>query len=206
MGLSNPAKRKIYNKDLHNGQRFNGIHTPDQVYDNYRDAFDATVSGLSEAELATAVGTVAALAGLVGAAIGSRMSSSGGGESSGGRTTRSTAGTTARGTSSSLVGSAASMVGGLVAAELASSSVRALHQDSVNRISYKEECQRALERGEPMPPRPKTSFKMGKILKKTMDSASSSSSSRSNTTNNNEQNPEFHSFPDNTNTDNDYET
>merc|ERR1712032_302349 len=59
-----------------------------------------------------------------------------------------------------------------------------------------------------MPPRPKTSFKMGKILKKTMDSASSSSSSssRSNTTNNNEQNPEFHSFPDNTNTDNDYET
>merc|ERR1712183_591506 len=126
-------------------------------------------------------------------AIGSRMFSSGGGGTSGGRTTRSAADSTERETSS-LISSAGTMVGGLVASELASSSVRALHQDSVNRIRYKKECQRALERGQPMPPPPKTSFldlvgqQIGDILKqKTMDD----------TTNNDQRTHDFHSFPNN---------
>ena len=75
----------------------------------------------------------------------------------------------------SLLSTAGSMVGGLVASEIASSSVRALHQDSINRLNYKQECRRAVERGQPVPEPPKTSFignKIGDILKEGMNSVS----------------------------------
>ena len=163
--LSDPDKRRRYDNELRSGRKTNFFTKPDvsddRVYENYADAFDATVAGMSEAELAAAIGTVSALAGIVGSVIGSRVL--GGGHSSRG-------GSAAR---TSLLGTAGSMVGGIVASELASSSLRALHQDSINRLNYKEECRRAVERGEPMPERPQTSSignQIGNFVKNTIDS------------------------------------
>merc|ERR1712025_638362 len=72
--------------------------------------------------------------------------------------------------------SAGSLVGGLVASEIVSTSVRTLHQDSVDRLRYKEDCRRAVERGEPMPEPPQTSFiggQIGDVLKKTLNAVTS---------------------------------
>ena len=66
-----------------------------------------------------------------------------------------------------------STVGARVASEIVSSSVRALHQDSISRLSYKEECRRAVERGEPVPEPPKASFigkQIGDALENSMNS------------------------------------
>ena len=144
--------------------RNSNMHTAEDVYDQYRAAFDATVSGMTETELDVAVGTVTALAGLVGSVLGGRVT--GGGGTGGSRSSSST--TPKRG----LLQSAGSMVGGYAATQLASSSVRALHRDSVNRISYHEDCQRALEHGQPLPPKPKQSFlgqRIGDLFQKTLD-------------------------------------
>merc|ERR1711935_650396 len=138
-----------------------------QAYDNYTNAFDATVSNMSEAELAATIGTVSALAGIVGSIVGSRVL----GGATGGQQ-HCSRGSTVR---NSFLSSAGSVVGGLVASEIASSSVRALHKDSINRLTYKEECRRAVERGEPIPEPPRTSFigsKIGDILKDSMGSVS----------------------------------
>ena len=74
---------------------------------------------------------------------------------------------------SSLLATAGSFVGGIVASEIASSSVRALHQDSVNRLSYEKECRIAMERGQPVPEPPRSSFagkQIKDLLKSTMNS------------------------------------
>ena len=90
------------------------------------------------------------------------------------------------------------MVGGLVASEIASSSVRALHQDSINRLNYKEDCREAVERGEPIPDPPQTSFigaKIGDALKETINSVANAAmgtgdtmGDNNNNNNSNEQN------------------
>mmetsp|Transcript_12215 Transcript_12215/g.30886 ORF Transcript_12215/g.30886 Transcript_12215/m.30886 type:complete len:302 (+) Transcript_12215:150-1055(+) len=168
--LSDPVKRQVYDRELRasGGRQPNAFKTnasggvPNtQAYDNYMDAFDATVAGISEAELAATVGTISAVAGIVGSIVGSRVL---GGQQQNAR------GNAARG---SFLSTAGSVVGGLVASEIASSSVRALHQDSIKRLSYKEECRRAVERGEPIPEPPETSFigsKIGDVLKNSMNS------------------------------------
>lgn len=172
--LSDPTKRRVYDRELRTSggkkpsvfsNKFNGGVSDAQAYDNYMDAFDATVAGMSEAELAATIGTVSAIAGIVGSLVGSRVL----GGAQGGQQ-HSSRGRAAR---SSFLSSAGSMVGGLVASEIASSSVRALHQDSVNRLQYKEDCRKAVERGEPIPDPPQTSFigaKIGDALKQTINS------------------------------------
>merc|ERR1711907_867503 len=55
-------------------------------------------------------------------------------------------------------------MGGLAA----SASVRALHRDSLRRLSHKEECKKAVERGEPMPAPPKKSS-IGTVFKKALE-------------------------------------
>merc|ERR1712232_1411966 len=64
----------------------------------------------------------------------------------------------------SVLVSAGSAMGGLAA----SASVRALHRDSLRRLSHKEECRKAVERGAPMPPPPKTSS-IGTVFKKALE-------------------------------------
>jgi len=167
--LSDPAKRRAYDQELRAtggkppsgfASNFHGGVSDAQAYDNYMDAFDATVAGMSEAELAATIGTISAIAGIVGSMVGSKVL--GGKSKSRGGATRSSA-----------LSTAGSMIGGFVASEIASSSVRALHQDSINRLTYKEDCRRAVERGEPMPEPPKRSFignQIGDVLKSTMNS------------------------------------
>lgn len=173
--LSDPGKRRAYDQELRatGGKKpsafknkFNGGVSDDQAYDNYMDAFDATVAGMSEAEIAATIGTVSALAGIVGSIVGSRvMGGAAGGKERGARSGKQ-----------SFMSSAGSLVGGLVASEIVSTSVRTLHQDSVDRLRYKEDCRRAVERGEPMPEPPQTSFiggQIGDVLKKTLNAVTS---------------------------------
>ncbi|KAG7374530.1 chaperone protein DNAj [Nitzschia inconspicua] len=178
--LSDEVKRRQYDEKLRSGQgayaSTNHSHNDhadfdnfsscsEKSYDNYRDIFDATVAGLSEEELAAAVGAVALVAGLVGSMIGSRMLSSNGG----GAVRGSVSG------GSSLLSVAGSMIGSAVATEISVSSVRALHQESVQRIAYKEECQRAAARGGAIPDPPR-SANFGNLLKQSFDSVLKSTS------------------------------
>ena len=178
--LSDPQKRAVYDRELRSGRapdpssfnnnyyydNNNSTTTPssnqqnqDQYYENYRDFFDANVAGMSEAELAAAIGTVAAVAGVVGSIVGSKMMRGSGSSSSRGG-----------GAGSSFLSAAGSMVGSMVASELAASSVRALHQQSIGRVAYKEECRRCVERGEPMPdPPPSSSGKVEEVFQKAVD-------------------------------------
>ena len=169
--LSDPVKRRAYDKEQRaaGGRKTDGSTkrpytnvSDNDLYESYVNKFDSTVAGMSEAELAAAIGAVSALAGLVGSVIGSHVL---GGSNKGQR----------HGIGASVLSSTASVVGGFVASEITSSSLRALHQDSIDRLNYKEDCRRAVERGEPIPERPQTSFignKIGDILKTTMDSVS----------------------------------
>ena len=203
--LSDPASRRIYDQELRSGggaassggRRPSGFNSSnnsggvsdDQAYDNYMDAFDATVSGMSEAELAATIGTVTALAGIVGSLVGSRMMGGGaGGQQRGSR------GSAAR---SSVLSSAGSVVGGFVASEIASSSVRALHQDSIKRLSYKEDCRRAVERGEPIPDPPQTSFigsQIGDVFKNTMNNVTNMATGATMGNNNSNNNSNSNNF------------
>lgn len=179
--LSDPVKRRMYDQELLSGRRqsssptdeyggnssggfdFTSQNFTEQRYNSYRDAFDATVAGMSEEELAAAVGAVTVVASVVGSMIGSRLLSGGG------RNGAAAAAARGGGAGSRVLGVAGSMVGSVVASELASSGVRALHQESVQRIAYKEECRRAVERGEPVPDPPRTSG-LGDVFQRTVDS------------------------------------
>jgi DnaJ domain len=176
--LSDPVQRRQYDQELRSGRRTSfatsnnhgtgddaGSHFDnfapfsEQRYDTYRDIFDATVAGMSEEELAAAVGTVAALAGFVGSMIGSRIMNN---KSRGARSANGSGG-------SSVLSVAGSMIGSVVASEIAASGVRAIHQESLQRIAYKEECRRAVARGAPMPEPPRKT-NLGDVLQRTFDS------------------------------------
>lgn len=187
--LSDPVKRRIYDREQSatGGRKTDGstkkpeCNVPDdRAYESYADMFDSTVAGMSEAELAATIGAASALAGIVGSVIGGRVL---GGSTNGQR----------NGSRGSVLSSAASVVGGFVASEITSSSLRALHQDSADRLRYKEDCRRAVERGEPMPEKPKTSFignKIGDILKNTVGSIADMGTDEK--TNNNGDRNNFH--------------
>ena len=167
--LSDPVKRRAYNQELRTGHRTSGdnfsqgfsgrgfSNFSEKQYDNYRDAFDATVASMSEEELAAAVGAVTMLASVFGSIVGSRLLSGGGSKGNNGRSVGSSA-----------LGVAGSMVGSMVASELASSGVRALHQESVERIAYREECRRAVAEGKAIPDRPR-SRGLGKVFKNAVE-------------------------------------
>ena len=135
---------------------------PAQSYDNYRDAFDATMAGMSEDELRACLGGAAILGSVVGSMVGRRLL--------GGRG------------ASGVLGSVGSIAGSIMASHMAQDSVLALHEESRQRVIWKQECQRALERGEPMPEPPKSKFKLAELAESVQRnfqaSSSSSSSSR----------------------------
>lgn len=170
--LSDPQKRAIYDRELRSGRSGftpsfssssssaagagtgaggGGSGNADFMYDKFSDFFDANVAGMSEEDLAAAVGTVAMIGSLVGSIVGSRMLSGG-----------------KRGAGGALLGTAGSLVGSALASEMAASSVKALHQKSIQRVQYKEACRRAVERGEPIPDPPEKS-QWDVILEKTVE-------------------------------------
>merc|ERR1711959_608324 len=126
-----------------------------EAYDKYRDAFDTAAASMSESDLET----IAKLAGVFGAVLSSRMLGS-----DDGKTRKRSGGSSGSSGKRSVLVSAGSAMGGLAA----SASVRALHRDSLRRLSHKEECKKAVERGEPMPPKPKTSS-IGTVFKKALE-------------------------------------
>jgi curved DNA-binding protein CbpA len=184
--LSDPTNRRIYDEELRSGRTANpdefnssrpsSSFASNQAYDNYMDMFDSTVAGMSEAELAATMGTVVALAGILGSVAGSKLGGGGGGRG------------TNNARSSSILSSVGSSLGAIIASEMATKSVRLLHEDSIKRISYKEDCRIARERGEKLPDPPKTSFignQIGDMFKNTMSSATNNvgSGGTSNTAN-----------------------
>jgi hypothetical protein len=124
--------------------------TQDQAYEKFNDFFDSTVAGMSEADLAAAMAGATMVGSVVGSMVGSRVL--------GGK----------RGGGGGLLGTAGSLMGSMVASEMAASSVKALHQKSIQRIQYKEDCQQAVARGEPMPDPPARS-QWDDILEKAME-------------------------------------
>jgi len=138
--LKDPILRAEYDRELRNnlgaGRPFTAEEAGGQAasapnYETYRDFFDATVAGMSQADLAAAVGAAAIVGGIVGSIVASRLAKSNG-----------------------LLASGASVVGSMVASQAAESAVLALHQESVERVAYAEERKRAMERGEPVPEPP----------------------------------------------------
>jgi curved DNA-binding protein CbpA len=171
--LSDPTQRAPYDRALRSaagaGAGYYGNATSAsqqqqheaQAYESYRDAFDATVAGMSEAELAVAVGAISVVANIVGSIVGSRLAGkAGGGGGAGG----------------SILSAAGSMVGSMVASKVSGDAVQALRQQSVERIAYKEDVRRAVERGDPMPaPPPKSKWE--ETIQRTMDSVKKQASS-----------------------------
>lgn len=125
-----------------------GSKVSSQSYESYRDAFDETVAGLSEEELAAALGALSIVGSLVGSMVGSRL-----GNTAGGR----------------FLGTAGSLVGSVLASQMAGEAFASLHQESVARVAYKKECQRCVEEGMPMPEPPPTS-KWQRAIEKTVAS------------------------------------
>jgi curved DNA-binding protein CbpA len=168
--LKDPQLRHVYDLELKRGNttntsnhNYNHHNMPSsssssmpqqQSYDNYANAFDETVAGMSEAELAAAMGTASAVAAIVGSMVGSRFLGGGGKNARNG------------GGGGGILGAAGSIVGSMVASEMAASSVRALHQQSVERVAYQEKCRQAVERGEPIPEGRPSSWE--EVLQKTM--------------------------------------
>ncbi|CAJ1962032.1 unnamed protein product [Cylindrotheca closterium] len=159
--LSDPTKRAAYDRALKFGGGVpsssgaaaaaagSGASFADsEAYDKFSDFFDSTVAGMSESELAAAMMGVSMVGSIVGSMVGSRIL---GGKKGG----------------SGMLGAAGSMVGSMVASEMAASSVRAIHQKSIERIQYKEACRQAVQRGDPMPDPPAKNH-WDDILEKTL--------------------------------------
>ena len=164
--LRDPNKRAIYDRELsrqrqtqpqqqhqqqHSGEEdyafANNAHSYDdatsenreQTYEKFSDFFDATVAGMSEEDLAKVMLGASLVGALIGSFVGSRLAG-------GGANASATGGNLAR--------SIGSVVGSRLASEIAVSSVRTLHQQSIQRVEYKQACQRAMERGEALPDPP----------------------------------------------------
>ena len=145
--LSDDQRRAQYDAALRCTTRGPAVSSS-QSYESYRDAFDETVAGLSEAELAAALGALSIVGSLVGSLVGSRL-----GNSAGGR----------------FLGTAGGLVGSALTSRMAGDAFISLHQESVARVAYKKECQRCVEQNMPMPEPPPTS-KWQRAIEKTVAS------------------------------------
>merc|ERR1712129_302948 len=122
-----------------------------QSFDSYQDIFDSTVANMSENELSAAIGAASVIGSFVGSMLGSQLAKGSG--------------------NSSALKSAGSVVGSMVASQIVTDTVQELHHRSVERVTYKENCRRAVERGDPIPD-PPSNLKSGwsKTIERTMDS------------------------------------
>jgi outer membrane lipoprotein SlyB len=136
--------RPKYDRELRSGsrstnteQRASGTErsaAEQRAYDSYRDAFDAHVAVMSEADIKAAMGVAAMVGSVLGSIIGSRMGAKGGG--SGG---------------SSLLPSVGSLAGSMMASQAASDAVLSLHQNSVERLANQDARRSSVKRGEEVP-------------------------------------------------------
>jgi DnaJ-class molecular chaperone len=164
--LSDPQARKAYDRELAQNQQHHrkesrddtpatattdsATHTnSDEEYENYADAFDTFVAGLSPEDLQAFLGTAGFVGGLLGSMLGAKLAG-GGGKSK------------AASSASSTIGS---MLGSAVMAHVAESMVKSLHETSVERVEYQKQRKMALERGlaPPPPPKSKSSLWQGMV-------------------------------------------
>jgi DnaJ domain len=99
-----------------------------QQYETYREAFDATMAGLSEDELRDVMGAAAMIGSLVGSIVGSRMLRN-----------------------HPLLRDVGSVVGSLMASHAATAVVQTAHQQSVQRAAIDQDRRERIARGEPVP-------------------------------------------------------
>jgi DnaJ-class molecular chaperone len=164
--LSDPQARKAYDRELAQNQHHHkesrddttatatttaaAAHTnADEEYENYADAFDTFVAGLSPEDLQAFLGTAGFVGGLLGSMLGAKLAG-GGGKSRVASSASSTIG---------------SMLGSAVMAHVAESMVKSLHETSVERVEYQKQRKMALERGltPPPPPKSKSSLWQGMV-------------------------------------------
>ena len=133
-------KRASYDRELAAGKgrtmrrtttRANDVKNEAQTakdFDNFMNMFDQTVAGMSEEEINMAMGAAAVVGGVIGSILGARA---------------------AKG--NSFLSSVASMAGSAMASQAASTLVKSVHEDSVQRVLEKEERDAAIARGESVP-------------------------------------------------------
>jgi curved DNA-binding protein CbpA len=133
--LSDPVLRAKYDREIRNGSRPTNTRqrasgSEERAYDSYREAFDAHVAGMSEADLRATMGVAAVLGSVLGSIIGSRVGGRGG----------------------SILSSVGSIAGSMMASQAASEAVLSLHQHSVERLANEDSRRASVERGEEVPP------------------------------------------------------
>ena len=109
----------------------------EQKYRSYREAFDATMAGLSEEELRDVMGAAALIGSIVGGLAGSRLMGQHAGGGGGG--------------GSALVRTVGAMIGSHVASRAATSLVATAHQQSTQRAALDQERRTRSARGETAP-------------------------------------------------------
>jgi curved DNA-binding protein CbpA len=136
--LSDPTLRAKYDRELSGGvfsSNNRSQQTQQRAYDSYREAFDANVAGMSEAEVRAAMGVAAMVGSVLGSMIGSRMGASNGCNKGG-----------------SILSTVGSLAGSMMASQAASEAVLSLHQSSVERLANDDARRAAVGRGEEIPP------------------------------------------------------
>jgi curved DNA-binding protein CbpA len=108
-----------------------------QQYETYREAFDATMAGMSEEELHDTMGAAAMIGSIVGSIVGTRLTKS----------------------NNVLLRSVGSAVGSMVAREAATSMVQAAHEQSTKRAAIDQDRRARVARGEEVPTEPRISGK-----------------------------------------------
>lgn len=139
--LKDPASRATYDRELAAGrcrerrrQRYSnnaGTKTDPQTekeFKNFMDMFDSTVAGMSPEELNMAIGAASVVGSVIGSILGARA-----------------------GKGNSFLASAASMVGSAMASQAAAALVKAVHEDSTQRVLEKQDRDAAIARGENVP-------------------------------------------------------
>jgi len=156
--LIDPSQRAIYDQRLASGlggsgggnDGSGGGYDGQKTYATHRDRYDDYVTGMSEEQLASISGKVTAAAGVVGGLLGSIIGKNKANTAAGTNTT-SRGGSSA---ASGMMGKAGSLMGSTTASTMAGNGIKTLHRRAVERVTYKKECQRAVEMGESMPTPP----------------------------------------------------
>jgi hypothetical protein len=164
--ISDPTSRSAYDRDLASGGSGGGAgftstyqRPSPQSYETYREAFDDRVGRMSEEELRAAMGAAAVIGGLVGSLVGSGLARKVAGNSAVGRAIFETAGT---------------LIGSTVGSEASVNLLQNVHTQSRDRITYEERKRVAMERGGPIPDKPKEGWgDLKDTVNKTMNTVKS---------------------------------
>ena len=176
--LKDPIERAKYDDELRRSRRRKQPKST-RVYSNepepnidvsfatYDQAFDSFVGNMSEEDLSAAMGMAAMVGGMVGSMLGSRLAK--------GR----------EGTVATLLANSGSVAGSVFGSQMGANVVKNVHGRSVDRLTYEQRKQEALQRGTAVPERPKGLWEdltdtLGKTLETLSGAVSSGASSNDN--------------------------